>query len=263
MKKKLKGQKRSKTPLALIWHPLIGDPMVGYELRIQVTFTLYEQRRRPLNNGCQIPRNKNGECLLVFVPTLEDFPQAIWHSPNLNSMSPPGLQLSFRRYFFLPMHSTLEQRPCQTIAPGERPDFAGFAEAASERSIRRMYPNRTKIESGPEKAFGFDSFVAVRYAVKKELMSNISEAELRRIIEGIREDRDTIIKHNPIGSEDETLLWMLFGCLLSYLSVSESETPCFPGRPDANAYREAMLFVLRGRYEGEADPAELIDSLLK
>lgn len=94
-------------------------------------------------------------------------------------------------------------------------------------------------------------------------MSKISETELRRMIEGIREDRETIIKHNPIGSEDETLLWMLLGCLLSYLSVAENETPCFPGRPDANAYREAVLFILRGRYVGETDPAELIDSLLK
>ncbi|MBK9163448.1 MAG: hypothetical protein IPM21_05945 [Acidobacteria bacterium] len=94
-------------------------------------------------------------------------------------------------------------------------------------------------------------------------MSKISEVEFRRLIDGIREDRESIIKHNPIGSEDETLLWMLLGCLVSYLSVAESETPCFPGRPDANAYREAALFLLRGRYEGEVDPAELIDSLLK
>ena len=126
-----------------------------------------------------------------------------------------------------------------------------------------MYSNRTKIECGSKKAFGFDSFVAVRYALNDEHMSNISEIELRRIIEGIREDRETIIKHNPIGSEEETLLWMLLGCLLSYLSIEENETPCFPGRPAANAYREAVLFVLRGRYEGETDPAGLIDSLLK
>lgn len=129
--------------------------------------------------------------------------------------------------------------------------------------VQRMYLNRTKIEIGPKKAFGFDSFVAVRYALNCELMSNISETELRRMIEGIREDRETIIRHNPIGSEEETLLWMLLGCLLSYLSIAENEAPCFPGRPNANAYREAVLFVLRGRYEGTADPASLIDSLLK
>lgn len=161
------------------------------------------------------------------------------------------------------MHFPIKQRLCHNSFRGRKPVLQEFSGTDGNNGILRMYPNRTKIEIGPKKAFGFDSFVAVRYALNDELMSNISETELKRMIEGIREDRETIIKHNPIGSNDETLLWMLLGCLLSYLSITESETPCFPGRPDANAYREAVLFVLRGRYEGEADPAEFIDSLLK
>lgn len=161
------------------------------------------------------------------------------------------------------MHFSNRQRACQSFPLGGMSDLYTFPEARPLARIRPMYLNRTIIEIEPKKAFGFDSFVAVRYALNDELMSNISEMELRRIIEGIREDRETIIKHNPIGSDEETVLWMLLGCLLSYLSVAENETPCFPGQPDATAYREAVLFVLRGRYEGEADPAGLIDSLLK
>lgn len=161
------------------------------------------------------------------------------------------------------MHFSIEQRACQSLRRGGRADLGGFSEMWPFVGIRRMYLNRTMIETGPKKAFGFDSFVAVRYALNNAHMSNISETELRRMIDGIREDQETIIRHNPIGSEEETLLWMLLGCLLSYLSIGENETPCFPGRPDANAYREAVLFVLRGRYQGESDPVELLDSLYK
>ena len=73
----------------------------------------------------------------------------------------------------------------------------------------------------------------------------ISEGEFERICSGVRDDRESIIKHNPIGSEDEILLWMLLNCLVSYLSLSEIETPCFKGKPDAQTYRSAILFVLK------------------
>ena len=78
-------------------------------------------------------------------------------------------------------------------------------------------------------------------------MTKISEAEFARICRGIVDDRETIIKHNPIGPPDEILLWMLLSCLISYLNLSEIETPCFSGKSDAKMYREAILFVLRDR----------------
>ena len=53
-------------------------------------------------------------------------------------------------------------------------------------------------------------------------MTTISEAEFARICDGINEDRESIIKHNPIGPPDEILLWMLLSCLISYLNLSES-----------------------------------------
>jgi hypothetical protein len=94
-------------------------------------------------------------------------------------------------------------------------------------------------------------------------MSSITEREFERICTGIANDRDAIIKHNPLGTDAEILLWMLLNCLNSYLSLSEQEMPCFTGRPDEQTYREAISFVLSGRTEGGFDPEPYIDKLIK
>jgi hypothetical protein len=78
-------------------------------------------------------------------------------------------------------------------------------------------------------------------------MTKISEQEFVKLCEGISEDRELICKHNPIGTSEETLLWMLLCCLVSYLSLSEIETPCFAGKPNAETYRDAIVFVLENR----------------
>ncbi len=85
-------------------------------------------------------------------------------------------------------------------------------------------------------------------------MTKISEAEFARICSGIGEDRNSIIKHNPIGTDEEILLWMLLACLISYLNLTEIETPCFNGKPDAKTYREAILFILDNKRVDEFDP---------
>lgn len=75
-------------------------------------------------------------------------------------------------------------------------------------------------------------------------MTKISEAEFARICNGISEDRESIIKHNPLGTSDEILLWMLLSCLVTYLSLTEIETPCFTGTPDAETYKKAIVFIM-------------------
>ncbi len=90
----------------------------------------------------------------------------------------------------------------------------------------------------------------------------ISESEFDRICLGIRENRQAIVKHNPIGSDDEILLWMLLGSLISYLSLLEIETPCFNGTPDAATYRDAILFVLRDRKSDDFDPEKYLAVLI-
>jgi hypothetical protein len=92
-------------------------------------------------------------------------------------------------------------------------------------------------------------------------MTRISEAEFARIVTGIKEDRADIIKHNPIGTPQETLLWMLLSCLISFLNLTEIETPCFTGTPTAETYRDAILFVLRERKIENFDAEKYLNEL--
>lgn len=93
-------------------------------------------------------------------------------------------------------------------------------------------------------------------------MTKISEPEFARICRGICEDRETIYRHNPIGTREETLLWMLLSCLISYLSLSEIETPCFTGMPTAETYRSAILFVLNDRKAADFNAENYLDKLI-
>ena len=93
-------------------------------------------------------------------------------------------------------------------------------------------------------------------------MTKISEAEFALICDGIREDRESIIKYNPIGTREEILLWMLLSCLNSYLTLSEIETPCFNGMPDAKTYRDAIVYVLDKRQSDQFDVNSYLNSLI-
>lgn len=84
-------------------------------------------------------------------------------------------------------------------------------------------------------------------------MAMISREQFEAIVDGILADRHLIIKHNPIGTDEEILLWMLVSCLVSYLSLDAAETPCFTGRPDAETYRQAIRFILNERRESDFD----------
>jgi hypothetical protein len=92
-------------------------------------------------------------------------------------------------------------------------------------------------------------------------VSKISENEFAQICRGIFEDREIICRHNPIGTRAEILLWMLLSCLISYLSLSEIETPCFTGKPDAETYRTAILFVLKDRMTEHFDAEKYLNEL--
>jgi len=93
-------------------------------------------------------------------------------------------------------------------------------------------------------------------------MTKISEGEFAHICNGIYEDRESIIKHNPLGTSEEILLWMLLSCLISYLNLTEIETPCFNGKPDATTYRNAITFVLNERQSDNFDVNFYLDNLI-
>ena len=92
-------------------------------------------------------------------------------------------------------------------------------------------------------------------------MAQISEKEFEKILRGIKRDRSSILKHNPIGDEQETLLWMLMSVLISYLSIGDQETPCFPGKPTAESYRQAINFILDGRKSPDFDETPYLKEL--
>ena len=94
-------------------------------------------------------------------------------------------------------------------------------------------------------------------------MTKISEKEFARLCDGIYEDRDAIWKHNPIGSMEETLLWMLLSILISYLSLSDIETPCFTGLPTAQTYHQAILFIINDRKIDDFDTEKYLEKLVK
>ena len=91
--------------------------------------------------------------------------------------------------------------------------------------------------------------------------SKISEKQFADICHGISDDRKVVLKHNPIGTEEETLLWMLMSVLISFLSLDGNEIPCFPGKTGAEIYRGAILFILKDRKEEEFDEGKYLDEL--
>lgn len=94
-------------------------------------------------------------------------------------------------------------------------------------------------------------------------MNKISEKEFARICDGIYEDRESIYKNNPIGTQQETLLWMLLSCLVSYMSLSEIETPCFTGKPTSETYRQAILFILKDKQTENFNAEKYLEILMK
>lgn len=94
-------------------------------------------------------------------------------------------------------------------------------------------------------------------------MGVISEDEFERICRGIRDDRESIIRHNPIGTDEEILLWMLLSCMVSYLDLADIETPCFKGKPDAEQYRNAIDMIVTPRRVGRFNVRFHLDLMLK
>ena len=78
-------------------------------------------------------------------------------------------------------------------------------------------------------------------------MTKISEAEFIKICENLNSEKDVIYKHNPIGTKEETILWMLMSILISYLNLDEKEIPCFPNQTNIETYRNAILFIMKDR----------------
>jgi len=56
---------------------------------------------------------------------------------------------------------------------------------------------------------------------------------------------------------------MLLNSLIIYLNLTDLETPCFNGKPDAKVYRDAILFALKERRIDDFDADKYLDGLAK
>ena len=84
-------------------------------------------------------------------------------------------------------------------------------------------------------------------------MAGITELEFSKLCASVSAEREAIVRHNPMRTPEETLLWMLLGVLISYLSLDAAETPCFPGNTDANVFRDAILQIVARKRTEEFD----------
>jgi hypothetical protein len=79
-------------------------------------------------------------------------------------------------------------------------------------------------------------------------VETISEDEFRRLCEDIYRDRSTIYGFRPDARRGEALLWMLLGCLISLLSLSDAELQTLlADASGADPYNDAVCALLQAR----------------
>lgn len=98
-------------------------------------------------------------------------------------------------------------------------------------------------------------------AVAATGVGTISEGELKRVCDEIYRDRFEIYAFNPGASQQDALLWMLTGCLISLLSVNEEELRALFDSPGQASYVEAVCRLLEGRTEPPFDPRAIVEEL--
>jgi hypothetical protein len=92
-------------------------------------------------------------------------------------------------------------------------------------------------------------------------MSIISEQEFKKLCDDVYADRFQIYAYNPNVSRREALLWMIFGCLVTLLSVPLLEQPSAYGGASEDPYGDAIREVLKDRMEPRFDPQTYLDEL--
>ncbi len=93
----------------------------------------------------------------------------------------------------------------------------------------------------------------------KIAVETISEESFRRLCEEIYRDRSEIYLFSPGMAKGEALSWMLMGCLISLLSVPETELERLG---ECSSYADAIRALLTGRTEPPFDPGPHITELI-
>jgi hypothetical protein len=91
----------------------------------------------------------------------------------------------------------------------------------------------------------------------------ISESRLERVCDEIYRDRFEIYGFNPGVSRSDAVLWMLLGCLISLLSITEEESQALFDASGQVLYADAVCKLLKGRTEPPFDPRPCVEELAK
>ena len=91
----------------------------------------------------------------------------------------------------------------------------------------------------------------------------ISEAEFVKLCDDLYADRHQIYQFNPNASRQEALLWMLLGCLISLLSISDSEQQSVYEPSSLDPYVDAICEILQNHMRPPFDPQAHLAQLSK
>jgi hypothetical protein len=91
----------------------------------------------------------------------------------------------------------------------------------------------------------------------------ISEGEFQRLCDELYKDRLEIYSFRPDTNRSEAILWMLLGCLISLLSVTDAELQALAGESTLNPYTDAICKLLQARAASPFDARPCIEELLK
>lgn len=91
----------------------------------------------------------------------------------------------------------------------------------------------------------------------------VSEAQFVKLCDDLYADRQQIYQFNPSAGKREALLWMLLGCLISLLSIPDTEQPSAYDASSPDPYGDAVCEILEKRMRPSFDPRAHLAQLSK
>lgn len=92
-------------------------------------------------------------------------------------------------------------------------------------------------------------------------METISKEEFQRLCDEIYRDRFEVYEFNPDLSRREAALWMLMGCLISLLSVTDEELQRLASSSGRETYGDLVCELVRKHAAPPFDPSTHLEKL--
>lgn len=100
-------------------------------------------------------------------------------------------------------------------------------------------------------------------SLRRRTLETISKEEFQRLCDEIYVDRLRIHEFNPNLSRREAVLWMLMGCLISLLSVTDEELERLAAEPGQDTYGHLVGRLVRTHAAPPFDPSPCLERLSK